>query len=84
MLVLNQTGLMNKILETVGISYFNTQGYPTKVTSLGTDTNGPHIKEQWNYASVIGMLMYLSSNSHPGIQFSVPQCAQFSHVHRKS
>ena len=73
MLALTQTGLINNILETVGISYFNTRGYPTKVTSLGTDTNGPHIKEQWNYTYVIGVFMYLSSNSHPEIKFTVHQ-----------
>ena len=83
-LVLTQNILINNILETVVISDCNTRGSPTNFTPLGTDSNVPNFKEQWNYASVIGMLMYLSSNSHPGIQFSVPQCAQFSHVHRSS
>lgn len=31
-----------------------------------------------NYASVIGVLMYLSSNVHPEIQFAIHQCACFS------
>jgi len=28
---------------------------------------------------VIGMLMYLASNSHPEIQYAVHQCARFTH-----
>ena len=30
--------------------------------------------------SVIGILVYISSNAHPDIQFSVHQCARFSHI----
>jgi hypothetical protein len=45
---------------------------------LGTDADGPRRKETWNYASVIGMMMYLSSNTHPKIQFAVHQCARFT------
>ena len=44
MLVLNQTGLINNILETVRISDCNTQGSPTKVTPLRTNHNRPHRK----------------------------------------
>ena len=62
MLVFAQTGLINKILEAVGISDFKIQGYQTKFTPLEIDFNGPHCKEQWHYSSVICMLMYLSSN----------------------
>ena len=70
-LVLTQNGIINNILDTVGMSDYNTRGYPTKVNPLGTNPNIPHRKEWWNYVSVIGMLTYLSSNSYPGIQFSV-------------
>ena len=80
MLVLTQTGIINKILETFGMSDCNTEGYPTKVTPLGIDANGPHWKERWNYASVIWMIMYLSSKAHPGIKFAVHQCNRFSHI----
>ena len=80
MLVLNQTGLIKNILEIVGMYDCNTRGSPTKVTPLRTDANGPHSKDQWNYAHVIGILMYLSSNSHPDIKFEINQCTRFSHT----
>ena len=77
MLVLNQTGLINNILEIVGMYDCNTRGSPTKVTPLRTNANGPHRKDQWNYAYVIGILMYLSSNSYPDIKFAIYKCAWF-------
>ena len=43
----------------------------------------PH-KKAWNYCSVVGMLLYLASNSHPDIAFAVHQCAQFSHCPQAS
>ena len=35
--------------------------------------------EQWGYASVVGMLLYLSGNSRPDIAFSVNQATRFTH-----
>ena len=48
MLVLTQTSLINKILDTVKISDCNTQVSPTEITPLVTDVNGPHRKERCN------------------------------------
>ena len=55
---------------------------PTKVESpLGTDVNGSEAKRDWpnSYASVIGMMFYLASNTRPYISFAVHQCAWFTH-----
>ena len=62
----------------------NCNGFPTptKVEApLGTDTNGYEAKRDWpnSYASVIGMMLYLSSNIRPDISFAVHQCARFTH-----
>jgi hypothetical protein len=62
----------------------NTRGSPAAVSPLGTDATGAHRKDRWNCASVIGMLMCLSSNAHPEIQFAVHQCARFTHCPRAS
>ena len=43
---------------------------PTKVEApLGTDANGSEAKRDWpnSYASVIGMMLYLASNTRPDI-----------------
>ena len=55
---------------------------PTKVEApLGTDVTGSEAKRDWpnSYASVIGMMLYLASNTRPDISFAVHQCAQFTH-----
>jgi hypothetical protein len=84
LLKLTQTGLIKKVLGVTGMSECNTRGSPALSTPLGTDADGPRRKETWNYASVIGMMMYLSSNAHPEIQFAVHQCARFTHCPRAS
>jgi hypothetical protein len=70
-LKLTQKGLILKILEATGMSDCNTRGSPALSSSLGTDRDGPRRKDPWKYSSVIGMIMYLSSNAHPEIQFAV-------------
>ena len=79
MLQLTQTGLIEKIFKSTGMSDCNTRGSPAISSPLGTDATGVHRKDSWDYASVIGMMMYLASNYHPEIQFAVHQCARFTH-----
>ena len=57
---------------------------PANKEALGSDSNGPPAQEHWDYRSVVGMLMYLASNSCPDIAFAVHQCARFSHCPKAS
>ena len=55
---------------------------PTKVEApLGIDVNGYEAKRDWpnSYTSVIGMMLYLASNTRPDISFAVNQCSRFTH-----
>ena len=55
---------------------------PTKFEApLGTDVNGSETNRDWPnlYASVIGMMLYLASNTRPDISFYVHQCDRFTH-----
>ena len=55
---------------------------PTKVEApLGTDMNGSEAKRDClnSYASFIGMMLYLVSNTRPDISFAVHQCDRFIH-----
>ena len=77
-----QTGLIRKVLKATGMDHFNGLPTPTKVEApLGTDANGSEAKRDFtnSYASVIGMMLYLTSNTRPGIYFAVHQCAQFTY-----
>ena len=62
----------------------NTAVTPSATTPLFIDTDGNPFKETWDYATVIGMLMFLSTNSRPDIAYAVHQCARFTHCPRES
>ena len=82
-----QTGLIRKVLEATGMEDCNGLPTPTKVEApLGTDVNGYEDKRDWpnSYASVIGMMLYLASNTRPDISFAVHQCARFTHNTKSS
>ena len=49
---------------------------PAKEQPLGKALDASPFAEPWDYASVIGMLLYLE-NTRPNIQFAVNQCARF-------
>ena len=77
-----QTGLICKVLEAPGMEHSNVLLAPTKVEApLGTEVNGSEDKRYWpnSYASVIGMMLYLASNTRPYISFDVHKCARFTH-----
>jgi Reverse transcriptase (RNA-dependent DNA polymerase) len=63
-----QCGLIDKILATCGMIDCNTKATPCNKVPLGTDSNGASITGKFEYASAVGMLLYLSSNSRPDIQ----------------
>ena len=81
---LQQKGLIEKVLKTLGMETAQTKQTPATQVPLRTDANGKPFNEDWSYASVIGMLLYLSSNSRPDIQFAVHQCARFTHGPKES
>ncbi len=83
-IVMTQKGLIEKVLKVTGMQDSNAVGSPANITPLGTDLAGKHYNEEWDYASVVGMLLYLASNTHPEIQFAVHQCARFTHSPKES
>ena len=77
-----QTGLIRKLLEATGMEHCNGLPTPTKIEApLGTYANRYEAKRDWpnSYTSVIGMMLYLTSNTRPDISFAVHQCARFIH-----
>ena len=56
---------------------------PAKEQPLALDHNGKPFDEDYDYASVVGMLLYLV-NTRPDIQYSVHSCCRFVHSPRKS
>ena len=62
----------------------NAKDTPCSKTPLSSDADGPWHDEKWEYASAVGMLMYLASNAHPEIAYAVHNCARFTHAPRRS
>ena len=81
---LKQVGLIDKILDATGMKDCNPANTPAEAKPLGKDKNGAPFKEEWGYASVVGMLLYLSGNSRPDIAFAVNQAARFTHDPKQS
>ena len=73
-----QTGFIRKVLEATVMEHCNELPTSTKVEApLGKYANDSEDNIDWpnSYASVIGMMLYLESNTRPDISFAVHQCA---------
>jgi len=81
---MKQLGLIDKILKATGMEDCNAMSMPAEPKTLGKDADGKAFEEKWGYAQVVGMLLYLSSNSRPHICFVVHQAARFTHDPRAS
>ena len=48
--------------------------------------NGSEANRDWphSYASVIGMMFYMASNTRPDVSFAVHQCSRFTHYTKAS
>ena len=78
-ITLTQTGLIERIIEVLDAEQANMKLTPAEYGTLPKDADGESHDKNFNYASVIGMMMYLAGNSRPDIAFAVHQCARFSH-----
>ena len=77
---LTQKGLIDRILTVLNlVPGSHTQKTPAEYGARPSMENSDECAETWNYASVMGMLMYLSLNSCPDITFAINQCAWFMH-----
>jgi hypothetical protein len=83
-LELTQKGLIQKVIKATGMEHCNGNWTPATQVGLGTDPDGEPMAESWGYSSVVGMLLYLSTNTRPDIAFAVSQVARFSHSPKKS
>eukprot|EP00957_Ditylum_brightwellii_P106948 8159250-Ditylum_brightwellii.AAC.1 len=75
---LTQESLIDKIHKATEMENCNLAVAPTSGPKpLGPDPHSKDVQlqDKWSYASVIGMMMYLASNSSPEITFVVHQCA---------
>ena len=73
---ITQKGLIQKIIKIAGMSDCNPNWTPASTTPLGTDPKGEPMDKLWNYRSIIGMLLYLTTNTFPRLHPSfVASCS---------
>eukprot|EP00956_Cyclotella_meneghiniana_P031963 scaffold85834_cov44-Cyclotella_meneghiniana.AAC.4 len=73
-------GLTKRVVEALGLcsNYSNAISTPAENAPLPKDANGAPAARNFNYAAVVGMLLYLSRHSRPDIAFAVHQCARYT------
>ena len=76
---LTQTGLIDRIIKALNLEDRPGKETPAEFGALPKDVNGELRNGTFSYASVIGMMLYLSGHSRPDITFAVSQCAKFTH-----
>ena len=77
---LSQKGLIQKILNQLDMRDCNRCATPAASSQLlSASKDSARHNAVWKYASAIGMLMYLSTNTRPDIAFAVHQAARFTH-----
>ena len=81
---LTQKGLIKRIVEALDISDLPPKKTPATYDPLVIDKDGDPPDGKYSYASVVGMLLYLSGHSRPDIAFAVSQCARFIHNTKRS
>jgi hypothetical protein len=81
---MTQEGLIQKIIETTGMQDCNPNHTPAIKDTLGSDPDGEPMTDSWSYRSVVGMMLYLSTNIRPDIAYAMSQVARFSHNPKKS
>ena len=81
---MTQAGLIKKIIKVTGMEDCNPNKTPAAQVPLKKDLDGePMNHKEFNYRSVVGMLLYLSGNTRSDISFAVSQVARFTHNPKK-
>ena len=81
---LSQTDLTNKVNKESHLSDFNPSKTPSQTVALVLYRGGVTFSEYLEYASIMGMRVFLSNNYRPDIYNAVHQCARFTHFPKSS
>ena len=83
---LTQTGLIDRVIRALGLD--NGQVHPKFTPASGDplvkDLDGAPADGDFSFASVVGMMLYLSGNTRPDIAYAVNCCARYMANPRKS
>ena len=82
---MKQTGLIDRVIEAIGldVKFATKKMTPATGVPLIKDEDGEPMDGDFNYASVVGMLLYLSGHTRPDIAYAVNCCARYMFSPRK-
>jgi hypothetical protein len=83
---LKQTGLIDRVIETLGLDIGTTSGKftPAEAKPLVKDSDGEPALGDFSYSSVVGMLLYLAGHTRPDIAYAVNCCARYMFCPKRS
>jgi hypothetical protein len=82
---IHQSGLMDKIIVAAKMEDANPNWTPATMNALESDTDGiPYNEEPWQYSSIVGMMIYLTTNTRPDIGFAVSQVTRYNKAPKQS
>ena len=62
----------------------NLKNTPANQDPLYKDEYDDPCCENWDYRSIVGMMLYLAGSTQPDIAYAVHQCSRFSHSLKRS
>jgi hypothetical protein len=75
---MHQSGLIKKIIAAAKMENVNPNWTPASMSALGSDPEGmDYYHQPWKYSSIVGMLIYVCTNTRPNISFAVSQVAKY-------
>lgn len=81
---LSQPGLTEKVIKCTNMEDTSSKDTPAASNPVGSDKAGDPFNEEWSYPAAVSMLLCISSNTRPDIQFAVHQVARHSHCPKHS
>ena len=71
LLYMKHTGIIQRVIEAVGMDYVMPKGNftPSEVNPLVKDDNGEPMSGLFSYIGFLGMLLYMSGNTHKDVFF---------------
>ena len=81
---LTQPGLTKKIINYLGMQEATSRETPAVMEPIGADKDGEPFDEEWSYPAAVGMLLYLSTNTRPDLQFALHSVSRYTHAPKKS
>ena len=83
-LTMTHTGLIERILSAMDMEDCNHKYTPVKKDPLCKDVDGSQCCNDWDYRSIVVMILYLAGSTRPDIAYALHQCARFSHSPKHS